>query len=396
MNYVEKVKIKPNRELSKRLNDLTDVSRFAYNFILASTIESFKISKKKPSLKVIREGVKQYRYLVNHSLMCDRNGEVYPDDFQVLLKSAPSQIPDMVCNDIKRAWDTLKKRDTPSFAVKGLKRPSFTIHCKDKTTFKLEDGTLRVSKMEFKLPWKKIRFLKEASDIKRITISKAPYGWYMSILIDIPESTFTLEELDKSIGIDWGVSKFASDSDGYEVDFKKYEAYRNYKKYEKRLKVLQRRLSKKRIVNDKGWKSSNRYTRLKHQVAWHYGKLANNRSAFLHDVSKMYIRENQTIVIEDLKPTNMMKNRKLARSISEAMFYTWKVMLQYKAKFYGREVILVNPKNTSQTCSSCNTKLKEKLTLSKRLFICSNTKCNLEIDRDYNAAINILNKAYAT
>jgi putative transposase len=98
-----------------------------------------------------------------------------------------------------------------------------------------------------------------------------------------------------------------------------------------------------------------------------------------------------TIVIEDLKPRNLLKNHKLARVISEGMFYTWKVLLQYKSKFYGRELIIINPTNTSQTCNVCGTKLSKKLKLNQRIFKCS--KCNHEEDRDINAAKNILKLA---
>lgn len=274
-------------------------------------------------------------------------------------------------------------------------KQSFTLHKKTKSTFKFDSFSekydiLKVAKMEFKIPRNKNRFLTNTEQIKRITIVKSSYGWYICILIGIPESTFTLEKVDESVGIDWGITNFATDSDGYSVSFKDFKAYRNYIKTETRLKILQRRLGKKRY-NNKEWKSSKRCSKLKQKVAWCYEKLANIRKDFLHHVSMIYIRENQTIVIENLKSSNMMKNPKLARSISQAMFYTWKTMLEYKCKFYGRNLILIDPRNTSQVCSSCNTKRNEKLKLNNKIFDCRS--CGLEIDRDYNAAINILNKA---
>ena len=108
-------------------------------------------------------------------------------------------------------------------------------------------------------------------------------------------------------------------------------------------------------------------------------------------MSKYYVVNYDNIVIEDLKPMNMLKNHKLARVISQSMFYTWKVMLTYKCNFYGKMLHLVDPKHTSQTCSCCGNQLQSKLSLSNRLFKCED--CDLEIDRDLNAAINILNKA---
>ena len=150
-------------------------------------------------------------------------------------------------------------------------------------------------------------------------------------------------------------------------------------------------LANKRNKNKKYY-SSNRYMKLKNKISWIYERMANIRMDFLHHVTKIYLHEYDTIVIEDLKPSNMMKNHKLARSIAESMFYAWKTILQYKAKYYGKEVILINPKNTSQTCSSCgevkSRANNNKLKLSEKVFKCE--YCNLEIDRDYNAALNIL------
>jgi putative transposase len=116
--------------------------------------------------------------------------------------------------------------------------------------------------------------------------------------------------------------------------------------------------------------------------------LANIRKDFLHGVSKAYVLEYYTIVIENLKISNLLKNHKLARSIAQAMFYTWKTLLEYKCTMYGRKLIIVNPRNTSQTCSNCGTKLKEKLQLKDRTFRCP--ECSYAEDRDVNAARNIL------
>lgn len=185
------------------------------------------------------------------------------------------------------------------------------------------------------------------------------------------------------------MSKFATDSDGNYVSFKEFKGYSNYVKLEKRLKQLQRIQSKKRLFNSQ-WKSSNRYKKLKHKISYIYEKLANIRKDFIHHITKLYLSEYDTIAIENLKPSNMLKNHKLARSVAMAMFYTWKITLQYKANFFGKEVVLVDPKNTSQNCSNCGEKKETKLKLSEKIFKCNN--CNHEMDRDWNAAINILNR----
>jgi len=247
--------------------------------------------------------------------------------------------------------------------------------------------------MEFELPSDLYINLITKDNIKLVTVSQSSYGWYISILIDIPDNTFYTTKTNKSVGIDWGVDKFATDSDGEYVSFKEESNYSYYIKLSKRLKELQRMLANKRNKN-KNYYSSNRYMKLKSKISWIYERLTNIRRNFLHHITKMYVTMYDTIVIEDLKPSNMMKNHKLARSIAESMFYTWKVILTYKAHFYGKEVMLVNPKNTSQTCSSCGyvkSTNGNKLKLSQKVFKCEH--CNLEIDRDYNAALNILNLA---
>jgi len=132
---------------------------------------------------------------------------------------------------------------------------------------------------------------------------------------------------------------------------------------------------------------------LRIKIAYVFEKLANIRRNFLHHVSKYYLTNYDRVVIEDLKPSNMLKNHKLARSIAENMFYTWKVMLQYKSLWYGKELIIINPRNTSQTCSACGNikQNEEKLMLNEKIYKCNS--CGLELDRDYNAALNILSLA---
>ena len=384
MNFVEKIKIRPNNELIGRFKELCNNSRFIYNWLLGYCLKN----KCNPM-----DALNKYRTLVKDGSLYDqKTGVVYNDNFLKSLKNTPSQISDIATGNLKQAFKTSKKSKIPSFKSKYKSKMAFTIHKKTDSTFRLEDGFLKITKIAaFKLDLSKLRFINSETDIKRITISESTYGWYISILIDIPDDQFVIKDNNTSIvGIDWGIKRFATDSDGYYYSFKDHPAYKVYKSLEKKLKHLQSILGKKRDKN-KSWKLSKKYRLLKFKIKQVYERMANIRKDFLHETSKSYIEEYGTIVIENLKPSNLLKNHKLARSIAEGMFYTWKVFLTYKSALYGRDLIIVNPMNTSQTCNHCGTILKEKLKLSNRIFKCNH--CGLKEDRDVNAAKNILSLA---
>jgi putative transposase len=179
------------------------------------------------------------------------------------------------------------------------------------------------------------------------------------------------------IGIDLGIKTFAtlSTSEVFEAP--------SLKKLEKQIKVLQQRFSKKQ-------KSSNNKEKSRLKLAKKYEKLTNVRNNFLHSITSKIIRENQTIVLEDLNVSGMMKNHKLARSIQRLSLFEFRRQIEYKAKWYNRNVVFVNRfYPSSKTCSNCGHK-KTELKLSERVYNCDN--CNVSIDRDLNASFNILNE----
>ena len=157
------------------------------------------------------------------------------------------------------------------------------------------------------------------------------------------------------------------------------------RKSEKRLAKLQRDLSRK----EKG--SSNR-AKARIKVAILHEKIMHQRLDFLHKISSKIISDNQAIVLEDLKIKNMVQNHKLAKSISEVSWGMFRRMIEYKAYWYGREVIIA-PSNyaSSQLCSGCGNQSSQTKDLSCRTYVCPT--CGLEIDRDYNASLNLLKLA---
>ena len=188
-----------------------------------------------------------------------------------------------------------------------------------------------------------------------------------------------LEKTEKTIGIDVGIKEFLVQSDGAVVTNPKY-----FRKNQAKFKRMQRRLNKKK-------KGSSRRKKAKLKVAKLHQKTANQRDFFLHNVSTAIIKNYDIIGIEDLNVAGMVKNHKLAKSISDASFSKFKLMLEYKANWYGKKVVKIDTFfPSSKTCSSCGA-IKQDLTLKDRVYECA--CCGLSMDRDHNAAINIKNEA---
>ena len=266
-----------------------------------------------------------------------------------------------------------KSTGFPKFKSKKTNNFSYTTN-NQKGTVYIENGYIKLPKLKSPVKIRQHRSFKGV--IKSCTISKAPSGKYhISILVETEIQK--LPASDMRVGIDVGIKDFAVLSNG--------EAYKNPKhlrKSEKRLAKLQRDLSRKQIG------SSNR-NKARIKVAKLHEKIANQRMDFLHKKSTEIIRENQAIVIEDLKVKNLMKNHNLAKSIAEVSWSRFREMLDYKSRWYGRELIIAPPDYpSSQLCSDCGNRSSQTKDLACRVYICP--ECGLEIDRDYNASLNLL------
>jgi putative transposase len=209
--------------------------------------------------------------------------------------------------------------------------------------------------------------------IKSATISITPTGkYFVSILVDtnaeMPIKAPIKEET--TIGIDLGIKDFAITSDGEVFDNPK-----NLRKAQSKLKYVQRKYSK------------NKGKRTKKRLALLHEKVANKRKDFLHKVSTKLIRENQTIALETLAVKNMVKNHNLAQAINDVSWSTFVSMLEYKANWYGKNILRIGRfAPSSKTCSCCGYINKE-LALKDRSWTCP--KCNSVLNRDKNASINI-------
>jgi putative transposase len=218
--------------------------------------------------------------------------------------------------------------------------------------------------------------------IKTTTISKTPTGKYFaSILVEVNEEIPTKAPIDenKAVGIDIGIKTFAVLSDGLSI-----ENPRNLKRSLKRLKQRQRALSRKK-------KGSNNRNKAKVELAIVHEKVTNQRLDFLHKTSKVIVQNYDTICLEALTAKNMMKNHKLAQALSDISIGKFNDLLEYKAEWYGKNILRIGrfePSSRLCTCGVINKELK----LSDRVWTCKN--CNTTHDRDVLASNNIKRMAF--
>lgn len=207
-----------------------------------------------------------------------------------------------------------------------------------------------------------------------VTVLKdAANRYFLSFVVEIePES---VEAKNQSIGIDLGIKTFAFMSNGEKATSP------DYSKLDRKIRKLQRKLMKRQV------KGSNRQKRTRLKIAKLHNEIADTRKDFLHKLSTKVVRENQSIILEDLNVSGMVKNRKLSRVISLQGWREFRVLCEAKAEKYGRRFIVINRwEPTSQVCSACGFRWG-KLELKVRTVSC--VSCGAEHDRDENAAKNI-------
>ncbi|MEM7555899.1 MAG: transposase [Cyanobacteria bacterium P01_A01_bin.84] len=211
--------------------------------------------------------------------------------------------------------------------------------------------------------------------IKRVRLVRRADGYYCQFSVDI-DSSKQLESTGNQVGLDVGLEYFYTDSNGNHVENPRF-----LRKAEKNIKRSQRRIYKHKKGSNNRRKSRKIYAR-KHL------KVSRQRIEFAKRVAKALVQSNDLVAYEDLIVKNMVKNHCLAKSINDVAWRLFRQWLEYFSNKYGRQMIAVKPHYTSQICSSCGVKVKK--SLSVRTHIC---KCGCKLQRDTNAAINILERA---
>jgi putative transposase len=263
-----------------------------------------------------------------------------------------------------------QKPGFPRFKKKDV-NDSFALREAEK--FDVEGRLLRLEKCPGKVKLRqRLRFTGQA---KQITVSKRAGRYHAAVLIETADYNPKLGERVEAIGVDFGVKALAVISDGTVIPANQ------------KLKANLRRLKRRSRVLSKKQRGSNRRARAKLSLARLHQRIANQRKAVLHEASDLITRKAEVVVIEDLNVKGMIRNRSLARAVSDAGFGALRSMIEYKAKLRDVTVVIADRwYPSSKTCSACGC-LKPGLTLDDRVYQCGD--CGHEQDRDLNAALNL-------
>ena len=365
-----KVRLYPNKMQEQEFNKTLGCYRFVYNHMLARKQEAYKSDKTNLGLKELS------KYF---------HGELLNDEEYQWLKEQNTKVMKQSIRQMLTAYNKFFKehKGFPKFKSKRDKQSAlFPIDAISKTnTFNTKHISLTTSLKNIKFRCSDLyhkRLQKYKDNIRSATLSKTKSGCYtLSILVDMDNNEFVkFKKANRDVGIDLGVKDFVITSDGEVFENKHF-----YKKDEKRLTKLQRQLSKKH----KG--SSNFHNQCK-RIAKVFETITHKKENYIHSVVNYLLRKYDTIYMEDLNTSGMLKNHKLAKAIQEVGFYKFKTVLSAKALQNDKKVVLIGRfYPSSKTCSKCGYIHKD-LKLKERHWQCPN--CSTSHDRDYNAALNIL------
>ncbi|TSO26337.1 RNA-guided endonuclease TnpB family protein [Lactobacillus sp. LL6] len=378
-----KLRLYPNKKQQGQLFQMFGNDRFIWNQMLAMMNERYKNNHHLPflgkyKLDILLKPLKhQYSFL----------------------KNSDSSSLQIVNANLNQAWK--------NFFDKSIRarKPKFHSRKSTKNSYTGKSTVRVIGRRYLKLPklgyikTSKTGLLKDAK-IKRYTVSLEPTGkYYISFQVEVEKKE--LPKTNKEVGIDIGLADLAILSNGIKYDtfdgsyFDK-KATEWQKKFSRRRHLAQRLVlqdKNKKVLNPRNLESFSNWQKAKIVKARYQNKVKNQRKDYLHKVTTELVKNYDVIAIEDLKAKNLQKNHHLAKSISNASWRMFRMMLEYKCEWYGKKLIIVNPKNTSRICSNCGFNSGEK-PLNIREWTCQ--KCKVHHDRDINAAVNILNKAKLT
>lgn len=353
-----KYRIYPDDVQKEQLSKFFGCSRFIYNLGLQTKIAVYASTKKTIGCF---ELMRQMTELKNTDA--------------IWLQEVPTQMLQMSLRNLDNAYTRFfrEKNGFPKFKGKYDKQ---SIQFPQKVKIKFDKNLIQIPKLK---DVKCIYDRQFAGTIKTVTLSKTVTNkYFVSILVDNQKELPVKLPVTESttVGIDMGIKDLAVLSNGAEVPNPKW-----FRNAQKNLRVQQRSLARKK-------KGSNRRGKQRLVVARVHEKIRNQRSDYLHKATTKIIQKYDTVVLEDLNIKGMMQNRRLSKAIGEIGWHEFKRQLQYKAEWYGKNIIEIGRfEPSSKICSTCG-KINKNLQLSDRNWIC---ECGSHHNRDRNAAINIKN-----
>lgn len=377
-----KVMLIPNNKQKTKLFQCFGVSRFAYNWALGKQQENYKNGGKFISDNDLRKEFTQLKKTKEYEWLNQYSNNI------------PKQAIKDACDSYKRFFKGYSK--FPKFKSKKKSRPSFYV---DNIQIQFTDAHVKLEKIsnstkknKAKLNW--IRLAEKGRiptdcDCKysnpRVTFDGI--NFWISVGIEVEESAEV--PTNNGVGIDLGIKDLAICSDNN--TYKNINKTKEVKRLKKKKRRLQRKVSRKYLINKKGvcYSKTSNIIKLENQLLKLNHRLTNIRHNYLHKTTSEIInRKPMFIALEDLNVTGMVKNKHLAKAIQDQSFYEFKRIISYKANWNNIKIIEV-PRfyPSSKTCSECGS-IKKDLKLSDREYIC--LECGCVIDRDYNASINLM------
>ncbi len=353
-----KFRLDPKEDQLTLLSKHFGCTRFLYNYFLGEKIRHYKDNGT----------------TLNFNNTCISLTSLKKQEEYEWLSEVNAQCLQGSLKNLENAYQRFFKKQSkfPRFKSKKVNSDSFC--CPQHVT--IEGNKIFVPKFKEGIPFTKHREIK--GEVRSATFSKVPSGkMYVSILCELPLET-PLKKTGKKIGVDLGLKDFLITSDG-----KRFANPRFLKQFLKELKDQQKHFNRKQ-------KDSKRKDKQRLKVACLHEKITNSRTNMQHQISSFLVKNYDLIALESLNVKGMMANHRLAQSISDVAWSGFVSKLEYKAKWYGKEVIRIETFfPSSKTCSCCN-QVKSKLTLKERDWTC--VSCNTKHDRDINAATNILQR----
>lgn len=393
-----KLRLYPNKSQEKDLRQMCGNSRFLWNLLYDMQLKRYENNKdlyedSSEEAKLKRSRIVLSAYQMNYLLPLLK--KAYP-----FLKLSEASSLQVVSGQLYKAYQNFfrnpKHFGLPNFKSLKSIRLSYTcalprVRVSAKRYIRLPKiGYIKVSKTD------RLQDVK----IKQYTVEcDSTNRWYISFRVEFEPAK--LAKTGKSIGIDVGLTDLAASSDGFKsgrfleknLTGKIDRAQSVYSKRRHYAKVKIAMDNRNKVISPRTMSDFSNVEKARVAKAKLQKHLANKRKDFLHKLTTDLVRNYDVIVIEDIKAKKMIRNSHLAKSISNAAWREFRIMLDYKCRWYGKQLIAVSPNYTSQECSNCH-HLDGKKTLDIREWTCS--KCGARHDRDINAAQNILNRGLAT